>query len=110
MEGREALAQQARQLELLKLANGAKRCQHIKVDGKGCGSRLAAHDFCYYHDQLRLEDVDFTLLVEDPQSLHIAFTRLVRDLLRGVISETKAKLLIQIHQCLSKQFPKEKTA
>lgn len=109
VEGREALAKRARQLELLKLANGAKRCRHFKLDGTGCGSpALRGQDYCHYHHQLHADSVDFKLFMEDWDSLHVNYERLARDIVRGVIPESKARLLIQIFQAVAKHVLKNR--
>jgi hypothetical protein len=53
---READERQPSQEELLKrlrLANAAKRCTHLKINGEHCGSpAMQGHGFCYLHDRM----------------------------------------------------------
>lgn len=108
IDGREEVAERARRLELLKLANGAKRCEHLKLDGEGCGSpAVRGHLFCYFHDQLYQAQPCVLPVVEDQKSLQLALHRLAQQVNTETINPAKAKLLLQILLSAAKSIPAE---
>ena len=70
------LALRADRFERLKEANGAKRCEHLKINGKTCGSpAVRGQVYCHYHGQAYAPLLEVPV-IEDQRSLQVAYTRL----------------------------------
>jgi hypothetical protein len=105
LEGREELARKAQRLEYLKLANGARRCEHIKIDGTGCGSpAINGNSYCYFHERLHKPAPELPA-IEDQQSLQVAFLQLAKNVATGTLNPAQAKVMLQILQCAGKNLP-----
>ena len=89
-------------------------CQHIKDDGKRCGSpALRRQKFCYYHQQsrqkrlvintnIRRERWKITLpTLEDANSIQLGLVQVMRMLVRQQIDHPTATLLIALLQTAS---------
>jgi len=77
--------------------NRAPRCQHIRLNGRGCGSpALHGESLCYFHDRaLRLKDSDYRLpLVEDATSLLLAISQILRLLQSGHANYKECGLML----------------
>ena len=84
--------------------NRAPRCQHIRLNGRGCGSpALHGESLCYFHDRaLRLKDSDYRLpLVEDATSLLLAISQILRLLQSGHANYKQCGLLLYSLQIVS---------
>ena len=101
-ERHEELDQRALKLGLLKLANEARRCNHLKSNGKPCrapalGNRL----FCVFHGRA-LETQDSprikVAVLEDRQSLQITVKQIMEQIVSGGIEPQNASLLLRAVQ------------
>ena len=101
-ERQEELDQRALKLGLLKLANEAPRCNHLKSNGKPCrapalGNRL----FCVFHGRA-LETQDSprikVAVLEDRQSLQITVKQIMEQIVSGAIEPQNASLLLRAVQ------------
>ena len=101
-ERHEELDQRALKLGLLKLANEAPRCNHLKSNGKPCrapalGNRL----FCVFHGRA-LETQDSprikVAVLEDRQSLQITVKQIMEQIVSGGIEPQNASLLLRAVQ------------
>ena len=77
--------------------NRAPRCQHIRLNGRGCGSpALHGGSLCYFHDRaLSLNESDYRLpLVEDTTSLLLAISQILRLLQSGHANYRECALML----------------
>lgn len=85
---KEAFAQ--RQMELLKKAGRAPRCEYIFTDGRGCrGPQVRGERWCHGHAKTmsyRPENLEL-LPMEDEQAVTVNLYRVTRSLLSGRITE-----------------------
>jgi len=82
-------------------ANQAPRCQHIRMNGRRCGSpALRGESRCYFHNRIQdralaAEDVEpFLPFIEDATSLQFALMRVMRLLQIGHSFEYKRCALL----------------
>jgi DNA repair exonuclease SbcCD ATPase subunit len=96
------LDQRAIKLGLLKLADQAPRCSHLKSNGQPCrapamGNRL----FCVFHGRA-LETQDGpgmnVKILEDRQSLQLTVKQIMEQIVQGRIEPQKASLLLRAVQ------------
>lgn len=107
LEGLAELAVEADKLERLKAANGAKRCEHVKLNGKTCGSpALRGQQYCHYHGQAHAPVFELPV-IEDQASLQIAFSRLAQQVMAEKVNAPQARLLLQILQSAARNLPVE---
>lgn len=105
LQGLDGLALRALELERLKNANGAKRCEHLKLNGKTCGSpALRGGQFCHYHEQAKSPTFDLPV-IEDAHSLQVAYTRLAQQVVTEKLKPQQARVLLQILQSAAKNLP-----
>lgn len=98
LEGIDELSQRAQKLEYLKRANSAKRCEHVKHNGEPCGSpAVSGKPYCFFHGEALAVALDFPV-IEDQDSLQVAYTRLAQQVVTGRIKAGEAKVLLQILQ------------
>lgn len=101
----------ARNLEKLKLANRARRCEYLKSDGQNCkapamGQRL----FCVFHvramDQTDLPRLQVQVLA-DRQSIQLTLKQIMEQLVAGrVTPQIASPLLRAAHIALASLKPK----
>jgi hypothetical protein len=107
MEMRDEAAKRAEKLLYLEKAHRAKRCQHVKANGDGCGSpALREHDYCYFHGQMRAGSIEIPV-IEDQHSLQLAFVRLAQQVAASKIDPAQAKVLLQIFESAGRNLPAE---
>ena len=105
LQGLDGLTLRALELERLKKANGAKRCEHLRLNGKTCGSpALRGGHFCHYHEQAKSPAFELPV-VEDVHSLQVAYTRLAQQVLTERLRPQQARVLLQILQSAAKNLP-----
>jgi len=98
MEMRDEAAKRAEKLLYLQKAHRAKRCQHVKANGEGCGSpALRQQDYCFFHGQMRAGSIEIPV-IEDQHSLQLAFVRLAQQVAASKIDPAQAKVLLQIFE------------
>jgi hypothetical protein len=89
-------------------------CQHIKDDGKQCGSpALRRQKFCYHHQQTRQKRLEINANIrrerwkltlptlEDANSIQLGLVQVMRMLVRQQIDHRKATLLLAVLQTAS---------
>jgi hypothetical protein len=107
MEMRDEAAKRAEKLLYLEKAHRAKRCQHVKANGEGCGSpALRQQDYCFFHGQMRAGSIEIPV-IEDQHSLQLAFVRLAQQVAAGKIDPAQAKVLLQIFESAGRNLPAE---
>ena len=86
-----------RQMELLKKAGRAPRCEYKYTDGRGCKSpQVKGERWCHGHAKMmsyRLEKLEI-LPMEDEQAVMVNLYRVTQSLLAGRISEKTAGLIL----------------
>jgi hypothetical protein len=93
-------------------ASQAVRCQHIKVNGSGCGSP-ARHGrrFCCFHDSAVRRNREFVLpVIEDAASLQLALNKIMQALVDKLIDQKTTSTLLyglQIASANLKRLDKE---
>ena len=97
---REAAEKEAfmqRQMELLKKAGRAPRCEYLYTDGRGCRApQVKGERWCHGHAKAmsyRPEQLEMELM-EDEQAVMVNLYRVTRSLLAGRISEKTAGLML----------------
>lgn len=102
LTGREELAEHAHKLDQLRQANGAKRCEHMMITGKTCGSpAVRGLMWCHYHGQAHAPIFEFPVL-EDVDSLQVAHTQLLQHVIAKRVRPEEARVLLQILQSATK--------
>ena len=98
LQGREGVTLEAHKLDQLKEANAAQRCEHMMITGKTCGSpAVKGLPYCHYHGQAHAPVFEFPVL-EDVESLQVAYTQLLQHVIRGRVQPEQARVLLQILQ------------
>ncbi len=89
-------------------AHAAPRCQHIRMNGRRCGSpALRGESHCYFHDRIQFRALDaedaepFLPFIEDATSLQFALMRVMRMLVRGGVEYKRCALLLYSLQIAS---------
>ncbi|HYN16003.1 MAG TPA: hypothetical protein VES66_09495 [Terriglobales bacterium] len=85
-------------------AHRAPRCQHIRLNGRGCGSpALRGESLCYFHNRaLQFKELDYTLpFIEDATSLQFALMQVIRLLQSGHANYKECGLLLYSLQIVS---------
>ena len=89
-------------------AHAAPRCQHIRLNGRRCGSpALHGESHCYFHNRIQFRALDaedaepFLPFIEDATSLQFALMRVMRLLLRGGVEYKRCALLLYSLQIVS---------
>ena len=93
----EKIAFHEKQLALLKKADDAPRCEHVRADGTQCqGPKLRSGKKCYAHAQMEAARPQTLRLppLEDANSVVLAVMEIQRALLDGLISQKTAGLLL----------------
>jgi len=79
----------------------APRCQHIRMNGRRCGSpALRGESHCYFHNRIQPRALDaedaepFLLFIEDATSLQFALMRVMRMLVMGHAEYKRCALLL----------------
>ncbi len=93
----EKIAFHEQQLALLKKADEAPRCDHVRADGTRCqGPKLRSGKKCYAHAQMEAARPQTLRLppLEDANSVVLAVMEIQRALLDGEISQKTAGLLL----------------
>ena len=107
-ERQKELDRKALNLGLLKLAQQAPRCSHLKSNGKPCrapamGNRL----FCVFHSRaLETQDnprINVTVL-EDRESLQLTVKQIMEQIVSGRIEPQNASLLLRAVQIANSTF------
>lgn len=107
LEMRADASARAKRLAYLKKANRAKRCQHMKLNGEGCGSpALRRQKFCHFHAQTHAPGIDIPV-IEDQRSLQLALTKVAQQVAGNKIDAVQAKLLLQILDIAGRNLPAE---
>ena len=92
---KEAFAQ--RQMELLKKAGRAPRCEHVYTDGRGCRApQVKGERWCHGHAKMmsyRPEKLELALM-EDENAVMLNLYRVTQSLLSGRITEKMAGLML----------------
>lgn len=90
------LRERVQKLEYLRKENEAKRCAHIRLEGRQCGSpAIRDREYCFYHREIHADNYELPAL-EDHHSVQLAHMHLCRKVNAGMISLANAKLLLQI--------------
>ncbi|HET9184382.1 MAG TPA: hypothetical protein VFP59_19850 [Candidatus Angelobacter sp.] len=96
-EAAEKEAFMQRQMELLKKAGRAPRCEYVYTDGRGCRApQVKGERWCHGHAKAmsyRPEKLEMELM-EDEQAVMVNLYRVTRSLLAGTISEKTAGLML----------------
>ena len=86
-----------RQMELLKKAGRAPRCEYLYTDGRGCRApQVKGERWCHGHAKTmsyRPEQLEMELM-EDEQAVMVNLYRVTKSLLTGRISEKTAGLML----------------
>lgn len=89
-------------------AHAAPRCQHIRMNGRRCGSTaLHGESHCYFHNRIQFRALDtedsepFLPFIEDATSLQVALMRVMRMLVRGGVEYKRCALLLYSLQIAS---------
>ena len=86
-----------RQMELLKKAGRAPRCEYLYTDGRGCRApQVKGERWCHGHAKAmsyRPEKLEMEMM-EDEQAVMVNLYRVTRSLLAGRISEKTAGLML----------------
>lgn len=89
-------------------AHAAPRCQHIRMNGRRCGSpALHGESHCYFHNRIQFRALDtedsepFLPFIEDATSLQFALMRVMRMLVRGGVEYKRCALLLYSLQIAS---------
>lgn len=87
--------------QLRGFGNAAPRCQHIRLNGRRCGSpALHGESHCYFHNRIQYPAIDaedlepFLPFIEDATSLQFALMRVMRMLVRGGVEFKRCALLL----------------
>lgn len=99
---RRELDRRALNLGLLRLANQAKRCSHLKSNGKPCRAPAMGNNlFCVFHVRA-LETNNYPVMtvdvLENRQSLQIAVKQIMERIVNGVLKHEDASLLLRAVQ------------
>ncbi|HVI78439.1 MAG TPA: hypothetical protein VM715_09795 [Candidatus Acidoferrum sp.] len=109
LEERRELAERQKELDrrainlgLLKLADQALRCSHVKANGKPCRApALGGRLFCVFHGRA-LETQDNPLIkvavLEDRESLQLTVKQIMEQIVSGRIEPQNASLLLRAVQ------------
>jgi len=89
-------------------AHGAPRCQHIRMNGRRCGSpALHGESHCYFHNRIQFHALDaedaepFLPFIEDATSLQFALMRVMRMLARDGVEYKRCALMLYSLQIAS---------
>ena len=79
------------------------RCQHIRCNGRRCGSpALRGRPYCYYHYDSRQRLFGLTIpSLEDADAIQVALTQLARNLVEGGYDIKRASVLAYVLQTAS---------
>ena len=96
LEFKTDVAARAEKLEYLRRANLSQRCRHVMSNGDTCGCpALRGQHFCRFHGQSYESEIDLPV-IEDVDSLQIAYMSLAKRIAAGKIAAAEAKVLLQV--------------
>lgn len=105
MESHAAVAAKAERLENLRKANGAPRCRHALLRGERCGApALKDEEYCRFHRPAHAPEIELPM-IEDPDSLQIAYMSVARQLMNKNLDAARAKVLLQAIGCAANMLP-----
>jgi len=80
----------------LEKAHRAPRCQHVRLNGKVCGSpAVGGQQYCHFHGVANTNcGLEFPV-IEDGRSFQIAVMRLCQQIAKGAIEPANAKIMLQ---------------
>src|SRR5206468_1135287 len=93
---RDRVRTMVQQLENLKKAQDAPRCQHLKTSGDTCGSpAMNGQTYCHYHAQALTSTSLEIPMIEYKRSFQVAMMRVCQQIASGAIPPAQAKVLLQ---------------
>ena len=96
LEFKTDVAARAEKLEYLRRANLSQRCRHVMSNGDTCGCpALRDQQYCRFHGQAYESEIDLPV-IEDVDSLQIAYMSLAKRIAAGKIAAAEAKVLLQV--------------
>jgi len=92
---REYTRQRGERLQNLERAHRAPRCQHVRLNGKPCGSpAVGGQQYCHFHGTAKASGLEFPV-IEDGRSFQVAVMRLCQQIANGSIEPANAKVMLQ---------------
>ena len=98
-------------LQNLEKAHRAARCQHVRLNGKPCGSpAVSGEQHCHFHGMAKTDLCLELPVIEDSRSFQIAVMRLCKQIAKGAIEPANAKIMLQALELALDNIRKSGTA